>query len=160
MLIDRIVLISAWVVTILLLILLTPRDKIREAHVLFMFKQVLTWITGLIVVEAGWIEYPVREFPKASASSFSFEYFIFPAVCIILVLRFPFHKSIWHKTGWLLLFPTGMTILEVLIERYTNLIKYINWSWYWSWLSLLLFDIITLCYYLWFIKKGTGKTSV
>jgi hypothetical protein len=33
MLIERIVLISAWLVTILLLILFTPRDKIREAHV-------------------------------------------------------------------------------------------------------------------------------
>lgn len=158
MLLDRIILISAWVVTILLLILFTPRDKIREAHVLFMFKQVLTWLTGLIIVESHLIEYPVREFQTATATSFSFEYFIYPAVCIIFVLRFPFRKSIWLKIGWFALFPTAITIVEVLIERYTNLIKYISWTWYWSWLSMLLFDIITLCYYLWFIKKGTANT--
>jgi hypothetical protein len=157
MLIEWIVIISAWLVTILLLILFTPRDKIREAHVLFMFKQVLTWLTGLLVVEFGLIEYPVREFHIATATSFSFEYFIYPAVCIVFVLRFPKHKTVWHKIGWFALFPTAITIGEVLIERYTNLIKYINWTWYWTWLSLLLFDIITFCYYLWFIKKGTGN---
>jgi hypothetical protein len=157
MLLDRIVLISAWVITILGLILLTPRDKIREAHVLFLFKQALTWVTGLLVVEFRWIEYPVREFQIATATSFSFEYLIYPSVCIVLVLRFPFHKSIWHKIGWFVLFPTTITIVEVLIERYTNLIKYITWTWYWTLLSMLLFDIITLSYYLWFIKKRTGN---
>jgi hypothetical protein len=158
MFLDRIVLVSVLVVTILGLILLTPRDKIREAHVIFLFKQLLTWLTGLLVVEFRLIEYPVREFQIATLSSFSFEYFIYPAICVVVVLRFPFRKSIWHKIGWFALFPTAMTILEVLIERYTNLIKYINWTWYWSWLSLLLYDLITFCYYMWFIKKGTGKT--
>jgi hypothetical protein len=158
MLIERIILISAWLVTILLLILFTPRDKIREAHVLFMFKQGLTWISGLFVVEFGMIEYPVREFQIASATSFSFEYFIYPAVCIVFVLRFPEHKTIWHKIGWFVLFPTSITILEVLIERYTKLIDYINWTWYYSWLSMFIFDIMTLNYYLWFIKKRTGIT--
>jgi hypothetical protein len=52
MLLERIVLISAWVVAILGVIPLT-----------------------------------------------SFEYFIYPAVCIVFVLRFPFRKSIWHKIG-------------------------------------------------------------
>lgn len=157
MLIEWIILSSALLVTILLLILFTPRDKIREAHVIFMFKQVLTWLTGLLVVEFGLIEYPVREFQIATATSFSFEYFIYPAVCIVFVLRFPEYKTVWHKIGWFALFPTVITIGEVLIERYTNLIKYINWTWYWTWLSLLLYDILTFCYYLWFIKKGTGN---
>jgi hypothetical protein len=118
-----------------------------------MFKQDLTLISGLLVVEFGLIQYPIREFQIASATSFSLEYFIYPAVCIVFVLRFPNHKTIWHKIGWFALFPTSMTILELLIERYTKLIDYINWTWYYSWFSMLIFDIITLNYYLWFIKK-------
>jgi hypothetical protein len=48
-----------------------------------------------------------------------------------------------------------MTILEVIIERYTNLIDYISWSWYWTWITLLITFHLTRTYYLWFIKKGS-----
>ncbi len=48
MLLDRIILISAWVVTILLLILFTPRDKIREAHVLFFVQAGLNMVDGVV----------------------------------------------------------------------------------------------------------------
>lgn len=153
MLLDRIVLISVWIVTILGILLLTPREKIRDAHLVFMFKQVITWMFGLIVVEFKYIEYPIRIFEYATRTSFSFEYFIYPAVCIIFVLRFPKNKTILHKIGWYLLFPTWMTILEVLIERYTDLIHYINWSWYWTWLTLIFTFYLSRLYYTWYIKR-------
>lgn len=153
MTLDWIILFSIWAVTLLLLFICIPRKKIREAHVVFLFKQVLTWLFGLLVVEVAFIEYPVRVFQVATKSSFSFEYFIYPAISVIFVLRFPEHKTKLHKMGWYLLFPTWMTILEVLIERYTNLIHYIHWTWYWTWITLLITFYISRIYYLWFFRK-------
>lgn len=153
MMLDWIVLFSIWAVTLLLLIIYTPRKKIREAHVVFLFKQVMTWFLGLLVVELGWIEYPVRLFQAATQSSFTFEYFVYPAVCVLFNLRFPEHKSRWRKVVWFLFFPTWMTILESLIEQHTNLVHYIHWTWYWTWISLFIVFYISRKYYLWFFRK-------
>ena len=66
MLMDRIILIIVWVLTIAGLVAFVPHNKIRDAHIIFLFKQALTWFFGMVVVQAGLIIYPVREFPKAT----------------------------------------------------------------------------------------------
>ncbi|WP_239696565.1 CBO0543 family protein [Paenibacillus oryzisoli] len=157
--VDRIVLLSVWFGTILLLVLFTPRKKIREANVVFLFKQLVTWPLGLLVVEFHLIEYPVREFAYATQTSFAFEYFIYPATCVIYILRYPENKSRLKRIGWQLFWPTWMTLIEVVIERHTNLIDYIHWAWYWTWLSLSATFFLSLVYYRWFFRKGIGKAS-
>jgi hypothetical protein len=62
---DRIVLITIWCLTIIGLLCFVPRNKIREANIVFFFKQFMTWILGLLTVEFGLIEYPAREFKPA-----------------------------------------------------------------------------------------------
>jgi hypothetical protein len=152
---DRVILISVNLITLFLLILAVTKNHLREATVIFFFKQTLTWSFGLIVVELGLIQYPVREFVKASGTSFSFEYFIYPALCVIFNLRYPKEK-LWKKAGWILGFPTIMTILEVIFERNTQLIDYIHWSWYWTWITLWLTFLISRTYFLWIYRKS-GK---
>ncbi|WP_337913689.1 CBO0543 family protein [Cohnella zeiphila] len=156
---DRIILIGIWIVTSVLVIITTPRNKMREAIVIFLFKQALTWLFGFLVVQYKLLEYPVREFPYASRSSFSFEYFIYPSICIVFNLRFPENKSVVHKTLWYLFFPSWMTAAEVLLEKHTHLIRYINWHWYWSWGSLLFTFYLSRLFYLWFMKKQTGGST-
>ncbi|RIX52210.1 hypothetical protein D3P08_14220 [Paenibacillus nanensis] len=153
---ERTILIGVWLLALLLLILTTQRNQIREAFVIFSFKQMLTWLFGLLVAQHKLIEYPVREFPYASRSSFSFEYFIYPAICVVFNLKFPENKGILQKTLWYLFFPTWMTILEVLLEKYTNLIHYITWHWYWTWVTLLMTFFVSRLFYVWFISKQTG----
>lgn len=150
--VEYIVLIAIWSVTIIGLWYFVPRNKIREACTIFLFKQFMTWLFGLLVVQYGLIEYPIREFPKATHTSFSFEYFIYPATCVVFNLHFPLQKSAIHKIGWFLFFPTWMTILEVLIECNTDLIEYIHWAWYWTWITLFLTFLFSLLYFRWFYK--------
>ena len=59
---ERIVLFFSWILTGTLIWILVPKSKIREAHVIFLFKQVLTWMFGHIVVQLKLIEYPVHLF--------------------------------------------------------------------------------------------------
>jgi hypothetical protein len=157
--VERIILITIWVVTIIGLLFLVPRNKIREAHLIFLFKQLYTWLLGLLVVEFNLIQYPVREFRFASMTSFSFEYFFYPAICVIFILHFPENKGWVAKTGWYILFPTWMTVLEVLIEKYTRLIDYHQWTWYFTWLTLLITFFLDRTYYLWFFKEKLNRST-
>ncbi|WP_281413943.1 CBO0543 family protein [Clostridium polyendosporum] len=136
----------------ILLILFVPRNKIREAHVIFLFVQVITWLVGLIVVEYRLIEYPDRFFEYSTKTSFAFEYFIYPSICIIFNLYYPEKKNIFRQFMHNAYYCTGITITEVLCERYTNIIKYIHWSWYITWITLFITFYASRIYYVWFFR--------
>ncbi|WP_284637767.1 CBO0543 family protein [Paenibacillus silviterrae] len=150
---NRTVLLSCWILAALLVVIFTPRGKIRKALVIFLFTHAVTWLFGLIVAELKLIEYPIREFAYATKSSFAFEYFIYPATCVIFILRFPHTKGWMNKVGWYLIWPTWMSIVEVLIERYTELIRYLDWTGLWSWITLLVTFSMSHLFYLWFYRK-------
>lgn len=149
---DLLILSSAWVVTIIMLILFIPKNKLREAQLVFLFKLSITWLIGLLVVEFRLIEYPVEFFKYATRTSFSFEYFIFPSLCAIFNLNYPNNKSYSRQFMYYFYFCTPMTILEVMAEKYTDLIKYIHWTWYLTWITLFITFFISRQYYLWFFR--------
>lgn len=155
MLSNQFILNASWIFTLIVVFILMPKDRIREAMVTFMFKQLMNWIMGLLVVEYHLIEYPVRIFSRATMTSFTYEYIIYPAISVIFVLRFPENKPFLYKIAWYLFFPSWMSAAEVLIEHNTNLIRYIHWDWYLTWLSLLVTLFISRVYYLWFFRKRT-----
>ncbi|WP_077324785.1 CBO0543 family protein [Virgibacillus siamensis] len=65
--------ISAIIIVIILLGIFVPKNKIREALVILMFKQAMTWILGLAAVQLDWLEYPDRIlFPDATQTSLYF----------------------------------------------------------------------------------------
>ncbi|GKU27602.1 CBO0543 family protein [Clostridium folliculivorans] len=149
---NYIFIIIGWVVTIGLLFKFVPRDKIREAHVAFFFKQLLTWLLGLLVVQLGLIEYPVRLFPYANKTSFSFEYFIYPSICAIFNVHYPEKESIFKQFLYYFYYCTTITVVEIYVEKFTNIIKYVHWNWYVTWITLFLTFYLTRKYYTWFFK--------
>lgn len=149
---EVILLITAWIVTVIVLIVFVPKNKFREAQVIFFFKQLLTWFLGLTVAQLGLIIYPVREFPNATKTSFSFEYFIYPAVCVVFNLHYPEGKSLKRQFVHYFVYCSAITIFEVLCERYTNIIKYIHWTWYITWITLFITFFMSRKYYVWFFK--------
>jgi hypothetical protein len=155
---ETVILSLAWILTASMLIIYIPRDKIREAQVIFFFKQTMTWIIGLLVVELRLIEYPVEIFKYATKASFTFEYFIYPSLCAVFNLHYPNGKSLTRKLLYYSYYCTGMTVVEVLCERYTNIIKYIHWSWYITWITLLFTFYTSRKYYVWFFRlKSSGN---
>ncbi len=152
--IDVMILVIAWALTIIMLVLFTPKAKIREALVIFMFKQFMTWLLGLVVSQYRLIEYPVREFAYATKTSFSFEYFIYPAICVVFNLHYPEKKTPIRQFMYFAYFCTVMTGIEVLCEKYTNIINYIHWGWYATWISLFITFFISRKYYVWFFSKN------
>ena len=149
---DLLMLVGLWFVTALMLIIFIPKEKIREAWLVFLFKLSITWFIGLIVVELRLIEYPVEFFKYATKTSFSFEYFIFPAICAIFNLNYPIHKSKFRKFFHYFSFCTAMSFIEVLFEKYTNIIKYVHWTWYLTWITLFITFFISRKFYIWFFR--------
>lgn len=152
--VDYILIAVQWAIMIVLLILFIPKHKIREAQVAFLFKQFVTWVLGLLVVELRLIEYPVRLFPYANKTSFTFEYFIYPSICAIFNVHYPENKGHFGQFVYYFIYCTTLTGVEVIAEKYTNILKYIHWNWFITWISLFVTFYITRRYYIWFFKLG------
>jgi hypothetical protein len=86
--IERLIIGSVWLICFIY-IWFIPKHKYRQASFIFLFSQLLSWIFGLLVVEIGWIEYPVRELHKANATSFTFEFLVLPIMCVFFNLYYP-----------------------------------------------------------------------
>lgn len=157
--VDYILIAIQWLLTICLLVKFIPKNKIREAQVAFFFKQLLTWLLGLSVVQLRLIEYPVRLFPYANKTSFTFEYFVYPALCAIFNVHFPENKGTFSRFMYYFYYCTTISILEIFVERYTNILKYIHWTWYVTWITLFITFYMTRKYFVWFFKLKQKNLS-
>jgi hypothetical protein len=146
MIIEWWILLLAYILTTGILFFI-PKNKFRLAVVAFLFNQVITFLIGLLTVELGRIEYPVRLFPSINRSSFTFEYYVFPIICAAFIVWYPNGRSRIIQLGYYVSFCSVMVILEVILERNTELIHYINWEWYYTWITLFLsfFLVKLLC---------------
>lgn len=130
-----------------------PKSKIRQAHVAYLFTLIITWFLGLVVAELGVVEYPVRQFPYSYKAHFLFEYFLFPSICALFVVNYPEKKSYFKRFMYYFYFCATFTIAEVIEERYTNILKYIHWSWYVTFITMFFVFYIVKKYNFWFFKK-------
>jgi hypothetical protein len=153
---EKVILISVWLITIGLLFLI-PKAKKRLAIVAFLFKELITWPTGLLVVQYGLITYPIRLFfAETNRASFTYEFFVYPVMCSLFNVFYPNDRSKLYQFFYYCAYCTGLTIPESLLERYTHLIHYIHWSWFWTWITLLLTFAATRFFCVWFFK-GLSK---
>ncbi|MFA9456629.1 CBO0543 family protein [Halalkalibacter sp. AB-rgal2] len=158
--INYTLLVIVWLITIISLLKFVPSDKVRQANIIFLFKQLVTWLLGLIVVELNLIRYPKRFFKKGNASSFTFEYFIFPSICVIFNLYYPTTKSLSIKFIYHVLYSASMTVIELVFEKFTLLIEYKHWNWYYTFISLTCTFYLSRVYYQWFFNEKRNPFSM
>ena len=150
---EKTIEVSACIISVLLLIKFVPKPRIREASVAFLFKQLITWLFGLIVVEKNLIKYPFHIFfKKTSRSSFTFEYFVYPSICVLFNLYYPEKKSYFVKIIYHFSYTSIITMFEMFAVKYTKLIKYTNWTWYYTSITLWLTFYLSRIYQKWFFK--------
>ena len=143
---------TASVVLSLLSLALTPRHKLLQMQFVFLFVQLPTWMLGLAVVQMGLIEYPHRELASVNRTSFIFEYIALPVLCVHVNTCYPWRAAAPLRAAYLAGIALLLTGAEVIFERYTQLIKYTGWEWYWTWLSVLLIFWLTQRMVEWFFK--------
>lgn len=144
---------SAWITTIILLLSFVPKNKVREAHVAFLFKQLITWLFGLVVVEKKLIAYPSRLFfKKTNKSSFTFEYFVYPALCALFNVHFPENQRYLYKISHYIFYSSIITLFELFAIKYTKLITYKKWTWYYTFITLWITFFFSRMYHKWFYR--------
>lgn len=149
---DSLLIILGWLISIVLLITFVPKAKIRQASLIFLIKQAITWFTGLLVVELRLIEYPVRSFHYATKSSFDFEYFIYPAFCVLFNLYYPEGKSFAKRFLHFIYYCSALTAVEVVVEKYTNILTYLHWAWFITFITFFITFLMSHLFYKWFFK--------
>ncbi|MBI0577884.1 hypothetical protein IEC97_10960 [Neobacillus cucumis] len=155
---EKRIIITSLMVSFLLLLCLTPKRKIRQATLILLFQQSYAWITGLFVVEKGWIAYPKRLFFKKSyKGSFTFEHFVFPIVSVLFNLYYPVQKKSGFKALYYLFYCSVLCTLEVIGVKYTRVITYKKWHWYFSFSSMWISFYVSRAFYRWFFKYGIVK---
>lgn len=135
-----------------------PRDKRKDASIIFLFQQFVTWFLGLLVVELHLLEYPVRELAEVNRTSFLYEFLVYPITSIFFCLYYPQLRSKLIKIIYIVTFTTCLTIPEVLFEKYTDLISYMNWAWYISWISIYVTLYLSWVFYRWFFRLLVRRT--
>lgn len=151
MTVDVLVLILMWVIGLLSFIFFTPKNRKRRFILAFFICQTLTWLDSLLLVKFHLIAFPVREFPKASDLLLTVNYFFIPLLCGFYIISKP-KRNYFVRLVYLSIWVTGTVLLIVLLEKYTNLIEYIHYAWYWSWLDFFGVYTISKGLYQWFFK--------
>lgn len=151
---EKTIIVSAYILSAFMLFKFVPKDKVRHATVIFLFKQVITWLFGLLVVEKKLIDYPYRMFFKRTyKASFCFEYFFYPVFSVLFNLYYPEKRNIVIKSLYNFLHTSLITSLEILIVKYTKLIRYKKWTWYWSFITIFYANYLSHVFYKWFFKE-------
>ena len=134
---ELIICIAAFIIALLILIFMVDWKYFREWVVVFFFKCTLDFIWGSAVVSLKLIEYPHRILPKYYETSILFELWVFPILCVVYnqVTR---SKGIGQIIFYAMLYSAGITAIEYPIELYTDLIHYIDWSWFTTFYTLVI----------------------
>jgi len=132
---ETIITIISALITLLLLIFAVDWRYFRDWIVVFFFKCFIDFVWGSPVVSLKLIEYPVRLLPRFYETSILFELWVFPTLCVLYnqVTR---ERGFWAIIGYSMLFSAGITAIEYPIELYTNLIQYIDWTWFTTFYTL------------------------
>ena len=105
------------------------REKLKDWLLIFFLKGYISSFLDQIIVKKKHISYPVRFMSKYFDSSILFDYLLFPLLCVFY--NRTSEKSNLHSIFLQsFIYSTPMTVLEVILEKKTNLIRYKkNWNW-------------------------------
>ncbi len=130
-----------------------PKANRLQAQFIFLFIQFPIWLLGLVAVELRLLAYPVHELSRANNTSFVFEYLILPIFCIHFNVRYPRYATKLGQTFYYVGASLALTIVEVIVEKYTDILEYTGWKWYITFLTVLLILWLSRITTLWFFKK-------
>lgn len=149
--IEQIITLSAVVITLLLLIFAVDWRYFRDWVVVFLSKGLLDFIWGSPVVSLRMIKYPVRLLPQYFDTSILFELWVFPVLCI-LYNQYTREKGLGPIIYYAVLFGAAITAIEYPLEKYTDLITYLNWTWFTSFYTLTITFLLSrtfIAFYRW-----------
>jgi hypothetical protein len=125
----------------MLFVLILREPKIKEYLLVFLLTSYISSLIGVIVVEENMLAYPIKFLENHFDSSILFGYLIFPIVNVY------FYRTTYDSKWAVILlqalvYATGLTIFEMILEKYTDLIDYISWTWIYTFFSTMVFMLL------------------
>ncbi|WP_313800380.1 CBO0543 family protein [Cytobacillus sp.] len=142
-----------WIFGLIGFILFIPRKDRRKGFLALMMFQAIIWLCDMPSFQYGLLSAPFREFPKATDLALTINYFFYPALFSIYYINKKEKGTIWTSFTYFFLWVTLITLFDIMIERYTDLLKYGLLTWYGMWIYIaLLFYVSQICCN-WFYKE-------
>lgn len=149
--VDHVFIILMWVMGMLAYLFLTPKKHYRKLLFTLLVCQTLLWLNSLILVEFDLIDYPVREFPKATNLLITTAYFFYPLLCGFYIAYEP-KQTMMVRLFYLSIWISALVLYDLILVNYTNLIKYVHYAWYLTWIDFFCIFAVTNVVYQWFFK--------
>ena len=131
---ERIILWSLLIIGIVLLFFSLRKPPIKNWILIFLLTSYVSTFLGVLVVEKKMLEYPIRFLSNHFTSSLLYENLLFPVVCIYFY-QTTYHSRYISMVIQCTLYTSALTIIEIIFERYTDLIKYHTWTWIYTFIS-------------------------
>jgi hypothetical protein len=152
--VEFVILIAMWAIGIISFLIFTPNRHRRKLIFGYLVCKTLTWLSTLFHVKFNLLIFPIREFPKATDLLLTTEYFFYPLLCGFYIIHEP-KLNYFVRFLYLSLWISILVIIDVMIEKYTNLIEYIHYDWYWTWLNFFCIFALSNMIYHWFFREKT-----
>ncbi|MFD1040658.1 CBO0543 family protein [Virgibacillus byunsanensis] len=141
-----------WIIGIALFIIITPKNLKRKLILAFLVCQALKWLSGLLHLKFDLISFPTREFPNASDILLATEGFLYPLLCGFYIIYEP-KNNFLIRVVYLSICISVLVLIDLMFVKFTKLIDYVNYAWYWTWLVFLGLFVITNVIYHWFFRN-------
>ncbi|WP_299089555.1 CBO0543 family protein [uncultured Metabacillus sp.] len=129
-----------WILLILGIVLFLNslrKPPIKHWILIYLLASYFSIFLGVLVVEEKMLKYPVQFFDKYFSSSILYEYLLFPVVCIYFY-QTTFHSKFLGIIRQAFLYTAALTLTEIMLEKYTDLIEYLTWTWLHTFISIYL----------------------
>jgi hypothetical protein len=149
---EQNIMLASFLIALLLMIFAVDWRYLRDWIVVFLVTCVIDFVWGSPVVNLKLLDYPVRLLPEYYNTCIFSELWIFPSLCVL-------YNQVTRKKGFLAIiyyavfFSAGMTAIEYCLETYTNLIKYLQWSWFTTFYTLII-TLLTSRAFITFFRWG------
>ncbi|MBV7508960.1 hypothetical protein KW850_27535 [Bacillus sp. sid0103] len=149
--VDYVCIILMWVIGVIAFMFVTPKHRYRKVLIALLICEALLWLNSLVHVELNLLVFPVREFPKATDLLVTTEYFFYPLLCGFYLVYEP-KRSLGIRLIYLSVWSSFIAFYDQMLVNYTNLVEYVHYAWYFTWLDFFCIYAATNMIYQWFFK--------
>lgn len=152
MLMEHLILIGMWLFGFVGFLLFIPREDWRKGFLAFLMFQAIIWLCDMPSFRYGLLSAPVRELPKATDLPLTIDYFFYPVLFSVFYVNKRVNVRLWSKITYFFVWVSVITLFDIMIERYTDLLEYNILTWYGMWTYIVfLFYMSQVCCN-WFFK--------
>lgn len=105
------------------------KKHVKEWGIVFFATASVVTILAQFVVKGKKLKYTIRPLPQYFDTNILYEHLLLPLFCVWFN-QITYHAKLWSILGQALLYSSLHTLIEHLLEKKTDLIKWHRWTWF------------------------------